>query len=88
MKLVHDWAARRQLLARLPHRAPRALLPVAGARDAAAGPARPSAAGLVLIAGSIAMLAAGRLGAELFLTRLALLGTLAGMSCSCGASAT
>lgn len=42
-------------------------------------PARPSMAGLVLIVGSVGMLAAGRLGAELYLTRLAMLGTLAGI---------
>ena len=45
----------------------------------ASSPTRPSMAGLVLIAGSVAMLVAGRLGAELYLTRLAMLGTLAGI---------
>jgi len=47
--------------------------------ELASSPARPSAAGLGLIAGSVAMLVAGRLGAELYLTRLAMLGTLAGI---------
>lgn len=41
-------------------------------------PIRPSAAGLVIIAFSLLTLGAGRLGAELFLTRMALIGTLAG----------
>jgi exosortase len=39
---------------------------------------RPSLAGLVLIAGSLVLLLAGRLGAELFLTRVSLIGVLAG----------
>lgn len=42
-------------------------------------PAEPSVAGLVIILGSLLTLGAGRLGAELFLTRIALLGTLAGV---------
>jgi exosortase D (VPLPA-CTERM-specific) len=41
-------------------------------------PRRPSMLGLLLIVGSLLTLAAGIIGAELFLTRLALLGTLAG----------
>ena len=41
-------------------------------------PVRPSAAGLAVIAVSLLTLGAGRLGAELFLTRMALIGTLAG----------
>ncbi len=45
----------------------------------ASSPSKPSWAGLVLIAGSIATLVAGRLGAELYLTRLAMLGTLSGI---------
>ncbi|MEO8682489.1 MAG: exosortase/archaeosortase family protein, partial [Vicinamibacterales bacterium] len=44
----------------------------------AALPQRPSAAGLVIIALSLMMLVAGTLGAELFLSRLSLLGTIAG----------
>ncbi len=45
----------------------------------AALPSRPaSVAGLLLVAGSVAVLAAGVLGAELFLTRLSMLGVLAG----------
>jgi exosortase len=39
---------------------------------------RPSLAGLVLIAASLVLLLAGRLGAELFLTRVSLIGVLAG----------
>src|SRR5512144_2838779 len=45
----------------------------------AAVAARPSALGLVVILGSFAVLAAGVLGAELFLTRISLLGVLAGV---------
>ena len=41
-------------------------------------PLRPSLVGLLVILGSTAVLGAGTLGAELFLTRLALLGVLAG----------
>ena len=44
----------------------------------AAIPVRPSRAGLVLVLGSLVTLAAGLVGAELFLTRVAMLGTLAG----------
>jgi exosortase len=40
---------------------------------------RPSAAGLLLIAGSLLVLLAGRLGAELFLTRVSLIGLLGGI---------
>lgn len=39
---------------------------------------RPSALGLIVILGSLAVLVAGILGAELFLTRISLLGVLAG----------
>jgi len=42
-------------------------------------PSRPSAWGLFIVAGSLLLLGAGRLGAELFLTRIALIGTLAGI---------
>jgi exosortase len=41
--------------------------------------ARPSLAGLVVIAVSLLMLVAGLLGAELFLTRISLIGVIAGM---------
>jgi len=48
-------------------------------RDAlAAAPARPHAFGLVLILGSLVVLGAGLLGAEFFLTRLAMVGVLTG----------
>ena len=79
VKLVHDWGADENyshgflvvpLVLYILWRERATLL---------SGPSRPSAAGLVLIAGSIATLAAGRLGAELYLTRLAMLGTLAGI---------
>ena len=43
-----------------------------------AEPARRSLSGIVLVAGSVLVLLAGLLGAELFLTRIALLGTLVG----------
>lgn len=43
-----------------------------------AAPMRPSALGLVVIAGSLLVLGAGTLGAELFLTRVALVGVLFG----------
>jgi exosortase len=41
-------------------------------------PLQPSLLGLVLVLGSIAVLAAGSLGAELFLTRVSMIGALAG----------
>ena len=41
---------------------------------------RPSAVGLFVIAGSLLLLVAGRLGAELFLTRVSLVGVLAGIT--------
>lgn len=41
-------------------------------------PVRPSAAGLVIVAGSLMMLIAGILGAELFLSRVSLIGVIAG----------
>lgn len=41
-------------------------------------PGRPSATGLAIVAASVALLAAGVLGAELFLTRLSMLGVVAG----------
>lgn len=45
----------------------------------AAAPSRPSGLGLVVIAGSLLVLAAGTLGAELFLTRVAMVGVLVGV---------
>jgi exosortase len=44
-----------------------------------AAPRRPSVTGLIVIAASLAILIAGMLGAELFLTRIAMLGTVAGI---------
>ena len=41
-------------------------------------PVRPSLAGLVIVAGSLMLLVAGILGAELFLSRVSLLGVIAG----------
>lgn len=49
-------------------------------RRLAATPNRPAFSGLLLIVGSLAVLVAGRLGAEMFLTRVALIGTLAGIA--------
>ena len=40
---------------------------------------KPSLLGIVVVAGSLAVLVAGTLGAELFLTRISMLGTLAGV---------
>lgn len=45
----------------------------------AVAPARPSLLGLVVVAGSLLVLGAGTLGAELFLTRLAIVGVLVGV---------
>jgi exosortase D (VPLPA-CTERM-specific) len=44
-----------------------------------AAPARPTGWGLLVIAGSLLVLATGVLGVELFLTRLSLIGTIAGI---------
>ena len=41
-------------------------------------PSQPSAAGLLLVAWSLAIFLAGLLGAELFLTRISLIGVVAG----------
>jgi exosortase len=46
----------------------------------AAAPFRPSLAGLILIGGSLLVLLAGLLGAELFLSRVSLIGVLAGIT--------
>ncbi len=45
----------------------------------AALPVKPAALGLGVVAGSLAILVAGSLGAEMFLTRVSLIGTLAGI---------
>jgi exosortase len=42
-------------------------------------PQRPSVAGLLVIAGSLALLVAGTLGAELFLARVSMVGVVAGL---------
>src|SRR5918994_3171577 len=47
-------------------------------RDLAALPMRPHWIGLVVALGSLAVLLAGRLGAELFLARISLIGLIAG----------
>ena len=47
-------------------------------RDLAALPIRPHWTGLVVVAGSLAVLLAGRLGAELFLERISLVGLIGG----------
>jgi exosortase len=44
----------------------------------AAAPIRPSWAGLLIVAGSLGLLVGGLLGAELFLSRISVIGTLAG----------
>lgn len=46
----------------------------------ASAPSRPSVAGLFVILASLLLLLAGRLGAELFLTRISLVGVLAGIT--------
>ncbi|MGE3957973.1 MAG: exosortase A [Vicinamibacterales bacterium] len=43
-------------------------------------PPQPSALGLLVVAGSLAVLVAGTLGAELFLTRIAIVGLIAGVT--------
>jgi len=49
-------------------------------RALAIAPSRPSVAGLILIGGSLLVLLAGLLGAELFLSRVSLIGVLAGIT--------
>jgi exosortase len=49
-------------------------------RALAAAPSRPRVAGLILIGGSLLVLLAGLLGAELFLSRVSLIGVLAGIT--------
>jgi exosortase len=54
-------------------------------KEFAAAPDRPSALGLVVVGGSILVLLAGILGSELFLTRISIVGTVAGtMLFMCG----
>jgi exosortase A len=48
-------------------------------RQLAALSRRPASMGLIVLLGSVAVLAAGVLGAELFLTRIAIIGSLAGV---------
>lgn len=47
-------------------------------RAFAATPVRPSALGLIVVAGSLVLLVAGLLGAELFLSRVSIVGAIAG----------
>ena len=53
-------------------------LPGSAARSWRACTPQPSAVGLVVVVGSLAILVAGTLGAELFLTRISILGMLVG----------
>jgi exosortase len=48
-------------------------------RAIASAPEQPSIAGLLVVAGSLLLLVAGVLGAELFLARISILGTIAGV---------
>ncbi|PYR89978.1 MAG: exosortase [Acidobacteria bacterium] len=50
----------------------------AGRESLAAAPLGPSAAGLIIVCGSLILLIAGLFGAELFLARISLIGVLAG----------
>jgi exosortase len=78
VKLVHDWATDENYSHGF------LIVPLAvyfawDRRQAIARTAiRPSAAGLVVVLGSLGVLAAGIFGAEMFLTRLSLVGVLAG----------
>ena len=78
VKLVHDWATD----GNYSHGfliVPLALYLAWERRDVlAATQWRPSAAGLLIVLGSVAVLAAGSLGAELFLTRVSIVGQVAG----------
>jgi exosortase len=49
-------------------------------RALANAPSRPSVAGVIILLGSLLLLLAGLLGAELFLTRISLVGVLAGIT--------
>ncbi len=78
LKLVRDWAADENYSHGF------LIVPIAlylaweRRRGLADAPCQPSAAGLAVIVASVAVLAAGTLGAELFLQRVSLLGVLAG----------
>ena len=70
---------RRELFTRLHHHSVCALFRLAeAAARSARFRAQPSAAGLLIVAGSLAIFLAGLLGAELFLTRISFIGVLAG----------
>ena len=77
-KLVHDWATDDNYSHGF------LIVPIAlyfvweRRRALAALPARPSWLGLPVVAGALAVLAVGTLGAELFLTRISIIGVLAG----------
>jgi exosortase len=77
-KLVHDWATDDNYSHGF------LIVPIAlyfvweRRRALAAVPARPSWLGIPVIAGALAVLAVGTLGAELFLTRISIIGVLAG----------
>ena len=77
-KLVHDWATDDNYSHGF------LIVPIAlyfaweRRRALAALPARPSWLGLPVVAGAIAVLAVGTLGAELFLTRISIIGVLVG----------
>jgi exosortase len=78
VKLVYDWATDRNYSHGF------LIVPLAlylvweRRRQLASTPARGSALGLVVVLGSVAVLGAGVLGAELFLTRISMLGVVAG----------
>jgi exosortase len=78
-KLIHDWATDENYS----HGfiiVPLALYFVYERRQRlAAAPVRPTNIGLVVIAGSLGVLVAGVLGAELFLTRISIIGVLSGL---------
>lgn len=78
VKLIHDWATDDNYSHGF------LIVPLAAyfawerRHKLAALPVKPSALGLVVILGSIAVLLAGLLGAELFLTRISIVGLIAG----------
>jgi exosortase A len=78
-KLVHDWAVDDNYSHGF------VVVPIATyfawerRRQLAALARRPASTGLLILLGSVAVLGAGVLGAELFLTRIALIGSLAGV---------
>ena len=69
---------RRELLTRLHHHSVCVYFAWQRRRALSALPSQPSIAGLMIVAGSLAIFLAGLLGAELFLTRISLIGVLAG----------